>query len=233
MDLLASGAIEVLGLLPYSSNYVFLTKVSDVHDEILAVYKPQRGERPLWDFPSGSLAAREVAAYAVSAAGGWDLVPETIYRGDAPHGPGSLQVFVEHDPERHFFVLMEDPGLRDTFASFAAYDVVINPADRMGGHVLADEEGRLWGVDHGLSFHIEPKLRTVIWGLAGDPLPETAKAKLTQTVDAFRSGGLAERLSSLLSPEEVIETQARAEALLLDGVYPAPTGPRPVPWPLV
>ncbi|MEA2460954.1 MAG: hypothetical protein QOH90_1131, partial [Actinomycetota bacterium] len=136
LALLATGDIEVLGLLPYSSNYVFLTKVTNDGEEVLAVYKPRRGERPLWDFPMGTLAAREVAAFLVGEAGGWNFVPPTVMRMDAPLGSGSLQVFVEHDPERHYFVLMEEASYRTELERMAAFDIAINNADRKGGHVL-------------------------------------------------------------------------------------------------
>ena len=136
LPLLETGRVEVLGLLPYSSNYTFLARVGDGDTTILAVYKPRRGETPLWDFPPGTLAAREVAAYKVSKASSWDLVPPTVLRDDAPLGPGSLQIFIEHDPERHYFVLMDDHS--DELRRFAAFDVVVNNADRKAGHVLAD-----------------------------------------------------------------------------------------------
>jgi hypothetical protein len=233
VDLLASGDIEVLGLLPYSSNYVFLAKVTAEDAETVAIYKPRRGEQPLWDFPPETLADREVAAAVVSDASGWNLVPPTVLRPDAPLGPGSMQLFIPHDPDRHFFVLMEEERYRRIFTEFVAFDVVINNADRKGGHILEDADGRLWGVDHGLSFNIEPKLRTVIWGLAGEELPPNVRAGLERIVAAFDSGDLPARLDGLLTPEEIIETRARAEVLLLKNEYPAPMGPRPTPWPLV
>jgi hypothetical protein len=229
LELLRSGDVEVLGLLPYSSNYVFLTRVTGGDEELLAVYKPRKGERPLWDFPTGTLAAREVAAYEVSEAGGWGFVPPTVMRLDAPLGAGSLQQFIEHDPERHFFVLMEEPERRIEFAKLAAFDIVINNADRKGGHVLEDADGKLWAVDHGLAFNAEPKLRTVIWGFAGDELQPEARAQLETALQALSDT----RLDELLSPDEVIETRARAELLLKTGTYPHPSGPYAMPWPLV
>ncbi|HYP22627.1 MAG TPA: hypothetical protein VEV43_03555, partial [Actinomycetota bacterium] len=130
----------------------------------------------MWDFPHGSLAGREAAAYLVSEAAGWNVVPPTVLREDAPLGPGSLQLFVEHDPERHYFVLMEERA--EDLVAFAAFDVVINNADRKSGHVIEDAEGKLWAVDHGVTFHLEDKLRTVIWGYAGNPLDAVTIAKL-------------------------------------------------------
>ena len=229
---LEEGEVEVLGLLPYSSNYVFLARVRAEASETLAVYKPMRGERLLWDFPSGSLAAREVAAFLVSEAAGWCFVPPTVLRHDAPLGPGSLQLFVEHDPERHYFALMDER--RDDFAPFAAFDVAINNADRKAGHVLEDAQSRLWAVDHGVSFHMHPKLRTVIWEFADQPLGPVVRSRLetlgAELADQTRLGG---ELASLLSPGESSATLSRVEALLVEDRFPPPGHDRPLPWPLI
>lgn len=232
LELLAAGDVEVLGLLPYSSNYTFLARVRKGADETTAVYKPTRGERPLWDFPPGTLAAREVAAFLVSEAAGWGIVPPTVLREEGPLGAGSLQTFVEHDPDRHFFILMEE-RLED-FMPFAAFDVVVNNADRKAGHVLEDSDGRLWGVDHGLSFHVEPKLRTVIWSFADEALGNALRRDLEQLGSVLADpGGLGGRLEGLLSAEEAAATLARAEALLVEDRFPAPGHDRPLPWPLI
>ncbi len=228
LSLLRHGAIEVLGILPYSSNYTYLARVGVDGHEVLAVYKPRRGERPLWDFEHGTLAAREVAAYVASEAAGFDIVPATVLRDDAPGGGGSLQLFVDHDPERHYFTLVEQR--RDDFATFAAFDVVINNADRKAGHVLEDRRGRLWAVDHGVSFHVDYKLRTVIWEFAEQPLPEPIVAALHRVLEHPR---LYEDLSDLLSVDEATATRRRVEELLHEGVFPAPRGVHPLPWPLV
>jgi uncharacterized repeat protein (TIGR03843 family) len=232
LEQLQKSRVEVLGLLPYSSNYTFLARVGADDSPILAVYKPSRGETPLWDFPPGTLAAREVAAFMVSEAAGWDLVPPTVLRDDAPLGPGSLQLFIEHDPERHYFVLMDDHA--DVLRCFAAFDVVVNNADRKAGHVLEDSGGRLWAVDHGLTFNTEPKLRTVIWAFAEERLGNELRAPL-ETLGATLSedSGLGGRLKKLLSPEEVDETLARVEDLLVEDRFPAPGPNRPLPWPLI
>lgn len=229
--LLGCGEIEVLGLIPYSSNYTFLTKVRAEGAEELAVYKPRRGERPLWDFPNGTLAAREVAAFEVGRAAGWDLVPPTVLRPDAPMGPGSLQLYVEHDPERHFFAL-QDERLED-FQVFALFDAVVNNADRKSGHVLEDVGGRLWAVDHGVTFHEHPKLRTVIWSFAGHPLPARFRTDLMRLGAAFDEGGLGGELAFLLSQREIEATLERVEGLLLEDRFPSPYGDRDLPWPLV
>jgi hypothetical protein len=218
--------------LPYSSNYTFLARLTAEGAEALAVVKPRRGETPLWDFPHGTLAAREVAAYEVSRVSGWDLVPPTVLRDDTPLGDGSLQLFINHDPERHYFVLIEErkPDLR----TFAALDVVINNADRKGGHVIEDGSGRLWAVDHGVSFHVEPKLRTVIWDYADEPLGEEAERGLKVLEEELEPcASLRERLEGLLAPEEVVATRGRIHSLLSTGRFPRPGRERPLPWPLI
>ncbi|MDQ1381752.1 MAG: hypothetical protein QOJ71_2471, partial [Actinomycetota bacterium] len=169
-ELLRDGEVDVLGRMPWSSNATFLVNLSQGGDELLAIYKPQRGERPLWDFRRGTLCHREVAAFEVSEALGWDIVPDTVLR-DGPAGIGMMQRFVEHDPEEHYFTLLETHG--DAFRRMAAFDVVINNTDRKGGHCLrALAGGRIFGIDHGVSFHAQWKLRTVIWDFYGEPVPE-------------------------------------------------------------
>ncbi|MGH2821245.1 MAG: SCO1664 family protein [Actinomycetota bacterium] len=232
LELLSTGTVEVLGLLPYSSNYVFLARVCGGGAESLAVYKPRRGERPLWDFPRGTLAAREVCAFLVSEASGWGLVPPTVLRKGAPLGRGSLQEFIEHDPERHYFTLLEERP--HDFEAFAALDVVINNADRKAGHVLEDAGGKLWSVDHGVTFHPDPKLRTVIWAFAGRPLGEEARSGLESVASALGDGGgLGGELGGLLSATEARAAQRRTEALLSAGRYPSPESDHHLPWPLV
>lgn len=185
----------------------------------------------MWDFPDGTLAAREVAAWMISRAS-WEIVPPTVLRHDAPLGMGSLQVFIPHDPERHYFVVMDD-RLED-LAAFAAFDAVVNNADRKAGHVVEDETGRLWAVDHGLTFHVEPKLRTVIWAFAEEPLTPPIRAKLEDLgADLADDGGLGAELSELLSPAEAAATLERVEELLVEDRFPAPQGARPLPWPLI
>jgi uncharacterized repeat protein (TIGR03843 family) len=230
--ILDRGEVEVLGLLPYSSNYTFLARLRVEGSEALAVYKPNRGERPLWDFPPGTLSAREVATFLVSEAAGWHIVPPTVLREEAPLGMGSFQLFIEHDPELHYLTLMQQ-RLED-FRVFAALDVVVNNADRKAGHVLQDAEGRVWAVDHGLTFNIEPKLRTVIWQFAEEPLGDPLRAQLDRLgAELARPGGLGDELAELLSPEESAATLGRVETLLIEDCFPAPTSDRPLPWPII
>ncbi|MGI8775740.1 MAG: SCO1664 family protein [Actinomycetota bacterium] len=232
LEVLTGGDIEVLGRLPFSSNRVFLVRVMRGEYEVNAVYKPQKGERPLWDFPAGTLAAREVAAYIVAEAAGWLFVPPTVMRTDAPLGSGSLQLFIDHDPDQHYFVMMHKR--RDEMKKFAAFDVVINNADRKAGHIFEGPEGRLWGVDHGLSFNVEPKLRTVIWAFGGELIPAAVRDALQQLQSALASGSdVADRLADLIAAEELLETRARLEFLLTDGRFPEPSGPFHMPWPLI
>ena len=230
LQLLRSGEVEVLGLIPYASNYTFLARVTKGDDEALAVYKPIRGERPLWDFPTGTLAAREVAAFLVSDASGWSLVPPTVLREEAPHGAGSLQFFIEHDPNRHYFVLFAERP--EDFTTFAAFDVVINNADRKGGHVLEGTDGRLWAVDHGVSFHVDPKLRTVIWDFAEQPLSDDIVGGLAR-IESALSSDLGAEVARLLSRAEVDATLGRVRRLRASGRFPPPDTDRPLPWPLV
>jgi hypothetical protein len=231
LDRLRTGSIEVLGVLPYASNYTFLARVG-AGDGVLAVYKPRRGERPLWDFEHGTLANREVAAYLVSDAGGFDLVPPTVLRADAPLGPGSVQLFVQHDPEQHFYTLETERA--DDFRVLAAFDVAVNNADRKAGHVLKAADGKLWAVDHGVTFHVEPKLRTVIWSFAEEPLPATVRSLLERLRDSLTQDKAPYReLVELLSPAEVDAVTRRVNRLLRKGTYPQPEVNYPLPWPLV
>ena len=169
-ELLRRGEIEVKGRMPWSSNGTYLVHLCLGDEEGAAIYKPHRGERPLWDYPSG-LYRREVAVYEVSEALGWGLVPETVVRDDGPFGPGSLQRFVAAHFEEHYFTLLERPELHDALRTMCLFDLIVNNGDRKSGHCLLGEDGRIWGIDHGLCLHEEPKLRTVIWDFAGQPVP--------------------------------------------------------------
>jgi len=232
-ELLAGSALEVVGRLAYSSNGTFLVRWHDGLREQAAIYKPAAGERPLWDFPSDTLYHREVAAFELSHWLGWDLVPVTVERRDGPLGPGSLQLFVEHDPEQHYFTLME--AHRRTFKRLAFFDILINNADRKGGHCLADGAGRVWAIDHGLTFHAEPKLRTVIWDFAGEKLPGPERRAAGRLAEHLADEGseICRLMNLRLSQEEVRGLRARASTLSREGVFPEPIGAWAFPWPLV
>jgi hypothetical protein len=234
LEILAGGAVTAQhGWLGWSSNNALLVTVTSPAAELLGVYKPRRVERPLWDFPHGTLCNREVAAFLVSAALGWDIVPPTVLR-DGPKGPGSVQLFVHHDPDIHYFTLQDDPAYTFRFQQFAAFDAVTNNADRKGGHFILDSQDHLWGIDHGLTFNTAPKLRTVMWDFAGQPLPAPILANLETLLEALAPGqSLPHALETLLSQHEIRKTQARIKRLLTDKCFPTP-GPGPnYPWPPV
>ncbi|GAA2525729.1 SCO1664 family protein [Pilimelia columellifera] len=252
LDLLRHGAIELEGRLVDASNTTLRGEITLDGVTRRCVYKPVRGERPLWDFPDGNLAGREVATYLLSTAAGWNLVPPTVLR-DGPLGPGACQLWIdEADPPLVGFVPeaqlpagwlavlaardergrpyllahADDPAL----AAMAVFDVVVNNADRKGGHILAGPDGPL-GIDHGLCFHVEDKLRTVLWGWAGADLPAPAR-ELLGSLSGRLAGDLAGRLAEHLTAAEVAATAARVAALLSAGRLPEPPDERPaVPWP--
>ncbi len=229
-EVLGAGEMTVHGRIPGSSNATLLVTCTLHGVELMAVYKPARGERPLWDFPTG-LHRREIAAYELARALGWDLVPETVGRAEGPYGPGSVQRFVPEDGGAHYFTLREQPGWWPTLKMFAAFDVVANNADRKSGHVLL-AEGRLWGIDHGLCFHEEPKLRTVIWDFAGEPVDPGLLGDLRR----LSRDGLPARLEELLEPEEQDALLSRVARLTRAGELPTPSDRGrwpPYPWPLV
>jgi len=226
-DLLRRGEIEVKGRMPWSSNGTYLVHLCLGEDEGAAIYKPHAGERPLWDYPSG-LYRREVAVYAVSEALGWGLVPDTVLREDGPLGPGSIQRFVPAHFEEHYFTLLERPELHETLRLICLFDLLVNNGDRKSGHCLLGEDGRIWAIDHGLCLHDEPKLRTVIWDFAGQPLPADRLYDVARV-----AADPPPELAALLAPEEVRALQARAAIVLRRPVFPRVTSGRAYPWPLV
>jgi hypothetical protein len=230
LRLLSGGDVALIGRLPHSSNYTFLAEVRHPDCAVLGVYKPRRGERPLWDFPDGTLYRREVAAFELSRALGWPAVPPTIVR-DGPHGTGSMQLFVECDPDEHFFTL-RDTRI-DDFATVALFDVIANNADRKGGHCLLASDGSIWVVDHGVCFATQPKLRTVIWEFAGERIPDDLLEDVRRVAGELRSGALRDSMSSLLSRAEVDAAAARAETIVETKRFPEPDSERPFPWPPV
>ncbi len=228
--LLEEGRLEILGLLPRSSNYTFLAKITGGSGEILAVYKPRTGETPLWDFPQGTLCQREVAAYLVALALGWPWVPATVIR-DGPQGPGSVQLFVEFDPRAHYFTMGQERPAE--FRRIALFDAAVNNADRKSGHCLLSSDGRVFVIDHGVCFHEAPKLRSVIWDFAGDEIAPELLQDLEGLAGELGAGPLRDRLLELLSAREVAATEARVARLLATGRFPEPAAGRPYPWPPV
>jgi len=228
LELLAEGELEVLGRLPWSSNYSFLAMVRLRGIEQRAVYKPGRGERPLWDYPGG-LFRREVAAYELSAALALGIVPETVLRLEGPHGEGSVQRFVDADFAEHYFTLLNEPLHHAQLRRIAAFDLLINNGDRKGGHLIIDWERRIWGIDHGLCFHVEGKLRTVMWDFAGEELPAEVLAGCELVVDS-----IPDPVAALLEGDECAALRRRAVRLLRKPLFPSPREDhRAYPWPLV
>jgi uncharacterized repeat protein (TIGR03843 family) len=227
LAILRKGDVNIEGRMPWSSNNTFLVSLCLEGVEMGAVYKPGRGERPLWDFPSG-LYQREVAAWRLSEVLGWTLVPETVLRPDAPLGPGSFQRFVDADFSEHYFTLLENPAHHARLLEIAVFDLLLNNADRKSGHCLL-AEGHIWAIDNGLSFHVEPKLRTVIWDFAGEAVPE----RLLEAIGRL-AAAVPEDLAELLDAGEPEALGRRARALLAHPELPAPHPERrPYPWPLV
>jgi uncharacterized repeat protein (TIGR03843 family) len=234
IELLEHGDMTVKGRMPWSSNATFLVELCSAWTMGLGVYKPARGERPLWDFPSG-IGRREVAAYLLSEALGWGLVPETIWREDGPIGPGSLQRFVEADFEHHYFTLYEDDTERwhDELRRLCVFDLLANSTDRKSGHCLLvpteGDGGRIYAIDNGLSFHAEFKLRTVIWEFGGEDIP----GDLVDDVRRFVAAGVPDELASLLDPFERDALLARGRAVVSDRRFPIDGTGHRYPWPLV
>jgi uncharacterized repeat protein (TIGR03843 family) len=257
-ELLAKGELKVRGQIREASNAVLYCSVSYEGQDAFCVYKPVAGERPLWDFPDGTLAQREVAAYEVSEATGWGLVPPTVLR-DGPYGEGMCQLWIESAADSELLALVDGEEPADGWKAIgfaevgegrtallvhaddarlrrlAVLDAVINNADRKGGHLLPEGQDRLYGIDHGVTFNAENKLRTLLWGWAGEPLTGEAVETLTTLRDGLAPGGpLATRLAELITAAEVDATRARVDALLASGKHPEPSGEWPaIPWPPV
>lgn len=258
VELLTEGELTVRGRIREASNAALFCTVAYEGREASCVYKPVAGERPLWDFPDGTLAQREVAAYEVSEATGWGLVPPTVLR-DGPYGEGMVQLWIEATPEAELLALVdgEEPGPGwkaigfaevgegktallvhaddERLRRMAVLDAVINNADRKGGHLLPTEGGRLYGIDHGVTFNVDNKLRTLLWGWAGEPLAGEAVEVLGALREGLKEGGdLAVRLTGLITVAELEATRARVEAMVTSGKHPEPSGEWPaIPWPPV
>ena len=225
---LSCGDVSIEGRMPWSSNNTFLVSICHEGREMGAVYKPGRGERPLWDFPSG-LYQREVAAWRLSTFLGWSLVPETVLRADGPLGEGSLQRFVDADFSQHYFTLLEHDEHHEQLLAIAVFDLLLNNADRKSGHCLLGGDGHIWAIDNGLSFHTEAKLRTVIWDFAGHPVPERLLGGVGRLAEA-----VPDDVAELLDTGEPEALARRARAVLSDPRLPEPhPDRRPYPWPLV
>ncbi|MFF5481230.1 SCO1664 family protein [Streptomyces sp. NPDC012935] len=258
VELLTEGELTVRGRIREASNAaLFCTVAYDGH-EASCIYKPVAGEQPLWDFPDGTLAQREVAAYEISEATGWGLVPPTVLR-DGLYGEGMVQLWIEVAPGSELLALVDgeepEPGWKaigfaevgegktallvhaddERLRRLAVLDAVINNADRKGGHLLPTEGSRLYGIDHGVTFNVDNKLRTLLWGWAGEPLTGEAVKVLGSLRKGLEAGGeLAVRLTGLITAAEVEATRARVEALLTSGKHPEPSGQWPaIPWPPV
>lgn len=229
LALLRDGELAIEGRIVEASNATFLGTVTQGGEARTCVYKPVRGERPLDDFPDGTLGKRERAAFLVSDRCGWDIVPPTVFREAGPYGPGMAQLWIDVDPAADLIAMVngDDPRLR----VMAAFDAVVNNADRKGGHILPTPEGHIYGVDHGICFAAEPKLRTILWGWRGQPLDAPELALLQRTRTAL-DGPLGDGLRSLLSRAEVRALIHRLESLLANGCFPLPDPYRMViPWP--
>ncbi len=213
------GSIELKGQFTLGSNYTFLVTVSHEEKEIQAVYKPQKGEQPLWDFPENTLSGREVAAYHISQALGWGLVPYTIFREDGPYGPGSLQQFIEYNPNYHYFNLK--PADKEKLRPVSLFDHLTNNADRKGSHVFFEKTTRhLYAIDHGLCFNVAEKLRTVIWDFAGEPIAPELSSALQIMVAPPDS--LVKDLLCYLNQDELTMLTIRAQALITAAAFPLP-----------
>jgi len=229
---LQEGALDLQGQFVNSSNYTFLTRLC-FEDKVLAVvYKPVQGETPLWDFPEGTLAKREAAAYLVSEVLGWNLVPATVFRINAPLGPGSIQLYIEHDPNYHYFNFTDKD--RQRLRPVVMFDALVNNADRKGGHILLDTANdRLFLIDHGTCFNAQDKLRSVVWDFAGEQIPEEIAADVRRfRLSLEGKEEIYRQLLKFLSPEELSALVERADRLLEAGRFPRPDPTRrPYPWP--
>jgi uncharacterized repeat protein (TIGR03843 family) len=229
--LLQAGRVLECELIPWGSNYTFIVTM-DVQQKapLLGVYKPRRGEAPLWDFPDGTLYKREYAAFVLSEELGWQVVPPTVIR-DGPKGIGTVQLYIHHRQEEADYFVLRDQHIREV-QTLAVFDLIANNTDRKAGHCLRGEDGRIWGIDHGLTFHHQPKLRTVIWDFGGDPIPVQLLADIQRVcTDLEAHQGLAQVLDALLMPVEMEAVIARMRYLLSCPAFPGLRSRRGVPWP--
>ena len=235
LSALQNGKMQVHAQFLAGSNYTFLADISYEQVMIKAVYKPVRGEQPLWDFPNGSLAKREVAAYVISEELDWGLVPPTVYRRKGSMGAGSVQEYIEHNPDLHYFNF--DEATRQLLRPVALFDLVANNADRKGGHILLDaSNNHLLLIDHGICFHVEDKLRTVVWDFAGEEIPPDLLSDLCRLIADLEQGSsqLMHDLGNLLDDGEIDAVLNRTRHLVTSGRFPSPQSTRrSYPWPPV
>jgi uncharacterized repeat protein (TIGR03843 family) len=233
VEILHEGSIQLKGQFTFGSNYTFLISVKYKNSSYRAIYKPQKGEIPLWDFPPDTLANRETAAFLISEALSWGYVPPTIIRPDAPFGRGSLQWFIQHEPEMNYFTFSKE--MKENLRPVGVFDMILNNADRKGSHVIIDDRGQIWLIDHGVCFHHKPKLRTVIWDFIGERISDQIihdlhllNHKLTQ------NSPLMSELEHLLSLQELTDLKRRVEHIISVPFFPMPDkNSRPFPFPLV
>jgi uncharacterized repeat protein (TIGR03843 family) len=231
LETLLMGRMELQGLMPWSSNYTYLVDLSGGDQaKLLGIYKPGAGERPLWDFPEQSLSLREFASYLVSLTLGWPSIPATVLR-HGPHGLGSVQLFVEAEYEAHYFNMRGMPAFVEDFRRMALFDYIINNADRKGGHCLKGTDGRIWAIDHGLTFHVKPKLRTVIWEFCDEAVPDPLLTDLARLYQLLQEAEFCQTLANLISPREIKALERRTELLVSTGQFPKTRMGRNVPFP--
>lgn len=232
---LQSGEISLVGRVLMGSNATLLVDVKSETRQFQAIYKPNQGERPLWDFPEKTLAQREVAAFIVSRLLAWNYIPPTTYRSkNLSYGPGSLQLFIPHDPNKHYFNISDFP--RNLRQNIVLFDYIINNADRKGGHIIQDHTNHFWLIDHGVSFNQELKLRTVLWEHAGESIPDNLLLIVSEFLVKMQSNNiqLVKRLKQLLAKTEFDAIINRADTLLSTKIFPLPNeNTRPYPWPLI
>ena len=223
-DLLRNGEFQTCELTPLGSNYTFVASLQLGDQTGQAIYKPRDGEVPLWDFPRGTLYKREYGAYLLSEVLGWHFIPRTIIR-EGPYGIGSVQQYVEHDPRMNYYTLSD--GDAEDLRMICCFDLVSNNTDRKANHVLVDEKGKLWGIDQGLTFHSDTKIRTVIWDFGGEPIPDVYLSSLSTLLGQFiNPGGKFKELLDLLLPEEVTALQKRIQWVLSERAFPGIPGRR-------
>ena len=224
---LHNGKLEVVGRMPWSSNATFLIDIFYEGNVLQGIYKPLRGERPLWDFPEG-LYYREVASFELSDLLGWDIVPPTIIR-DGPLGDGSIQLFIPCDLGVNYFDILKDEASHESLKKVCIFDFVANSTDRKGGHCLLDPQGKIWAIDNGLTFHTEFKLRTVIWDWAGEPIPQS----ILDDLEVLTSSSLSNIFATYLNELEIEAISERAQLLVRDGKFPVDYSGRRYPWPVI